>query len=294
MATNQVATVPKLGFMDLPPEMRNLIYGILTSNTWDSPVITTDKLNCKSIFDLVLSLGLHKYFPLLATCKQVMHEVLAFCLENCTLRVENLDQLNAIRAIRHTSAFQQLRAAIRSVALDISWYSHGIDNPLNYHPRDLEQPKTKTLIPMSRLHLRCSCCSQDFFRSTSFVDLIAELALLFPNITSLSIDFDKTTFSVHKKFRNDILAMPWPTLREIKFRRPDLERQSANATEQALFFNCRSRYQAAVWPPQRVPWQLEMDFGYLEVLNEILEKDMRRKIKLAGGDARTPFSWGPD
>ena len=294
MATNQVATVPKKGFMDLPPEMRNQIYETLTSDTRDSPVITTDKLNCKSIFDLVMSLGLRKRFPLLATSKEVMHEALAFCLEKCTLRLENLDQLNAIRAVRHTSTFQQLRANIRSVALDISWYSHGIGNPLNYHPRDLEQNKTKTLIPMSRLHLRCACCSQDFSKPTSFADLIAELALLFPNIASLSIDFDKTTFSIHKKLRADILAMPWPTLREVKYRRPDLEHQLAKATEETLFFNRRSRHQPAVWPPQRVPWQLEMDLGYLEVLNEILKKDMRGKIKLGGADARTPFSWGPD
>ncbi|GAB7333533.1 hypothetical protein MBLNU13_g05111t1 [Cladosporium sp. NU13] len=294
MATNQVSTVPNTGFMDLPPEMRNQIYEPLISDTWDCPVITTEMLNCKSIFDLVLSLGLQKRFPLLATSKQVMHEALAFCLEKCTLRLENLDQLNAIRAVRHTSTFQQLRATIRSVALDISWYSHGINNPLEYHPRDLDQTKIKTLIPMSRLHLRCACCSQDFSKSTSFADLISELALLFPNIASLRIDFDKTTFSIHKKLRNDILAMPWPNLREVKFCRPDLERQLAKVTEQMLFFNRRSRHQAAMWPPQRVPWQLEMDFGYLEVLNEILEKDMLRKVKKGGSDARTPFSWGPD
>jgi hypothetical protein len=294
MATNHVAMVPKLGFLDLPPEMRNQVYETLISDTWDSPMITTDKLNCNSIFDLVLSLGLHKRFPLLATSKQVMHEALAFCLEKCTLRLENLDQLNAIRAVRHTSTFQQLRANIRSVALDISWYGHSIGTPFGHHPRDLDQTKTKTLIPMSGLHLRCACCSQDFSKSTSFADLIAELALLFPNIASLSIDFDKTTFSIHKKLRNDILAMPWTTLREIKFRRPDLERQLAKATEEMLFFNHRSRHQAAVWPPQRVPWQLEMDLGYLEVLNGILAKDMRRKVKLGGADACAPFSWGSD
>ena len=294
MATTQVATASKQGFMDLPPEMRNQIYEDLISDTWDSPVITTNKLNCKSIFNLVLSLGLHKRFPLLATSKQVMHEALAFCLEKCTVRLENLDQLNAICAVRYTSTFQQLSANIRSVALDISWYSHGIDNPRDHHPRDLDQTKTKTLIPISGLHLRCSCCCQDFSKSTSFADLIAELALLFPNIASLSIDLDKTTFSIHKKFRTDILAMPWPTLREIKIRRPDLERQLTKVTEEMLFFNRRSRHQAAVWPPQRVSWQLEMDFGYLEVLNGILEKDMRRKIKLGGADARTPLIWGPD
>lgn len=294
MATNQVATVPKLGFMDLPPEMRNQIYETLISNTWDSPVITTDKLNCKSTLDLVLSLGLHKRFPLLATSKQFMHEALAFCLEKCTLRLENLNQLNAIRAVRHASTFQQLRANIRSVMLDISWHSHSIGTPFGHHPGDLERNKTKTLIPTSRLHLRCACCSRDFSKSTSFADLIAELALLFPDIASLSIDFDKTTFSIHKKLRNDILAMPWPTLRVIKFRRPDLERQLAKATEETLFFNRRSRHQAAVWPPQRVPWQLEMDLGYLEVLNGILQKGMRKKVKLAGADARAPLTWGPD
>ena len=172
MATNQVATVPKLGFMDLPPEMRNQIYETLISNTWDSPVITTDKLNCKSTLDLVLSLGLHKRFPLLATSKQFMHEALAFCLEKCTLRLENLNQLNAIRAVRHASTFQQLRANIRSVMLDISWHSHSIGTPFGtpfgHHPGDLERNKTKTLIPTSRLHLRCACCSRDFSKSTSF------------------------------------------------------------------------------------------------------------------------------
>lgn len=74
MATNQVATVPKKGFMDLPPEMRNQIYETLTSDTRDSPVITTNKLNCRSIFDLVLSLGLHNRFPLLATSKEAAVE----------------------------------------------------------------------------------------------------------------------------------------------------------------------------------------------------------------------------
>lgn len=128
MATNQAATVPKIGFMDLPPEMRNQIYETSMSDTWDSPVITTEKLSCRSIFDLVLSLRLHRRFPLLATSKQAMYEALAFCLEKFTLRLENLDQLNAIRAVQHTSTFQQLGARIHSVALDMSWYGRGIDN----------------------------------------------------------------------------------------------------------------------------------------------------------------------
>lgn len=281
MATDQAATVPKIGFMNLPPEMRNQIYETSMSDTWDSPVITTEKLSCRSIFDLVLSLGLHKRFLLLATSKQAMYEALAFCLEKCTLRLENLEQLNAIRAVQHTSTFQQLSARIRSMALDISWYVRGIDNPFDHHDHDLDQTKTKPLIPMSGLHLRCS--------SNFFADLITELVHLFPHIALLSIDLDKTTFPMHKKLRQDILTMPWPTLREVKFRRPDLERQFAEAWEQMVFFNRRSRHQAAVWPPQSVPWNVEMDSYYLEVLNENFEKDMRSKVKLGGADARTPF-----
>lgn len=292
MATNQVATVPKKGFMDYPPEMRNQMY-VLMSGTWDSPVITTDKINCTSIFDLVLSLGLQKRFPLLATSKQIMHEALVFCVEKCTLRLENLDQLNAIRAVKDTPIFQHFAANIHSVTLDISLYGHGIDNPRDYCFADMDQTKIRSLIPLSMLHLRCRCHGPDPNNFRSFADLIAEVALLFPSISSLKIDLDKTTLKVHRILKEDILATPWPSLREVKFQRPDLERQFAKATEQVELFGRHSRHQAAVWPPRAVPWQLEMDCRFMESVNESTERDMRRKIKKGGADARCPLKDGP-
>lgn len=293
MATNQVATVPQKGFMDYPPEMRNQMYETLISNTWDSPVITTDRINCTSIFDLVLSLGLQKRFPLLATSKQVMHEALVFCVEKCTLRLENLDQLNAIRAVKDTAIFKHFAANTHSVALDISLYGHGIDDPRNYHFADMDQTKIRSLIPLSMLHLRCRCHGPDPSNLRSFADLIAEVAILFPSISSLKIDLDKTTLGVHKIFKEDILALPWPTLREVKFQRPDLERQFAEATEQMVLFGRHNRHQAAVWPPRAVPWVLEMDCRFMESVNEYMEMDMRRKIKKGGADARVNLQMGP-
>jgi hypothetical protein len=291
MATEQVATVPQKGFMDFPPEMRTMNNHTIISDTWDNPMITTEKIDCSSIFGLVLTLGLHKRFPLLLTSKQVMYEALASCLEKCTLRLENLDQLDAIRAVRHTSTFQQLSVNIHSLTLDISWYGHGIDNVRDYHPAELNQ--IKILIPLSGLHARCSCHRFDPSKYNSFAELLAELALLFPNNSSLKLDLDQTTISMHNKLRDDVLAMPWPTLREVKFQRPDLERRFAKSTEQMVLLSRRTRHQAAVWPPQSVPWQLEMDCWFLEVVNENLKTDMHRKVEKGGADARHPLRRGP-
>ncbi|KAM0701587.1 hypothetical protein Q7P35_010495 [Cladosporium inversicolor] len=293
MATNQVATVPKKGFMDYPPETRNQMYETLISDTWDSPVITSDRINCTSIFDLVLSLGLQKRFPLLATSTQIMHEAFAFCVEKCTLRLEKLDQLNAIHAVKDTPVFQHFAANTHSVTLDISLYGHGIDDPRDYRFADMDQTKIRSLIPLSMLHLRCRCHGPDPSKFHSFADLIAELALLFPSISSLNIDLDKTTLGLHRIFKEDILALPWPSLREVKFQRPDLERQFAQATEQMVLFGRHNRHQAAVWPPRAVPWQLEMDCRFMESVNESTERDMRRKIKKGGADARHPLKGGP-
>lgn len=291
MATGEIATVPQKGFMDFPPEMRNMIYQAMISDTWDSPTIATDKLNCSSIFNLVLSLGLHERFPLLATSKQVMLEAFEFCLEKCTFRLENLDQLNAIRAVRHTSNFQQLSAKIHAVTLNISWYGHGIDNPRHYPPIDLYQ--TETLIPLPPLDIRCPCHGPDPCPLNPFADLIAELALLFPNIASLTIDLDQTTLSMHNKLKRDVLGTPWPTLRKVKFRRWDLERRFAKATEQMVLFSRHNRHPAAVWPPQEVPWALEMDCRFVESINERFEKDMRRKVENGGAAVAAVLGSGP-
>lgn len=261
MATKQVEmAITKKGFVDMRPEMRNQIYEILTSENWDSPIITTDKLNCNSIVDLVLSLGLHKRFPLLATSKQIMHEALTFYLERCTLRLENTDQGDAICAARYTPTFQHLSANIHSVHLDLSWYGHGIDNPRHCrHTGELEQ--VNALVPLPDLH-PCSYLGRDRSEPTTFsafAFLLKRLVILFPNISSLTIDFDKTTLSIHNKLKHVILGTPWPSLRSVKFRRPDLERQFAKATEDVMVFGRRGRHQPAVWPPRAVPWQLEMD-----------------------------------
>ena len=284
MATKLVEMlITKKCFMDMPPEMRNMIYETLTSENWDSPIITTEKLNCDSIVDLVLSLDLHKRFPLLATSKQIMHEVLQFYLEECTLRLENTDQEDAICAVRYTPTFQHLSANIHSVHLDLSWYGHGIENPRHCrHPGEFEQ--VNALIPLPREY-RCSYLGRDSSgptASTAFPFLIKQLVLLFPNISSLTIDLDKTALPMHSMLKRAILNKRWPSLRSVKSRRPDLERQFAKATEEVVVFGRRGRHQAVVWPLQAVPWQLEMDCRFLETVNKNLERDVLSKVREGG------------
>jgi hypothetical protein len=287
MATKLVEMlITKKSFMDMPPEMRNQIYETLNSENWDSPIITTDKLNCNSIVDLIISLDLHERFPLLATSKQIMHEVLQYYLEKCTLRLENTDQEEAICAARYTPAFQHLSANIHSVHLDLSWYGHGIDNPRDCrHPGEFEQ--VHALIPLPRREHPSSYFGRDSMGPrafTAFPVLINELVTLFPNITSLTIDLDKTTLPMHNMLKRAILSKRWPSLRSVKFRRPDLERQFAKATEEVEFWSRRGRHQAAVWPPRAIPWQLEMDCRFLASVNETMEVDMLRKVR-EGGEA---------
>jgi len=268
----------------MPPEMRNMIYETLTSENWDSPIITTEKLNCDSIVDLVLSLGLHERFPLLATSKQIMHEVLQFYIEKCTLRLENTDQEDAICAVRYTPTFQHLSANIHSVHLDLSWYGHGIDDPRDCrHPGEFEQ--VNALIPLPRREYPSAYFGRDSLNptaSTAFPVLIRQLVTLFPNISSLTIDLDKTTLPMHNMLKRTILNTRWPSLRSVKFRRPDLERQFAKATEEVEFWSRRGRNQAAVWPPRAIPWQLEMECRFLESVNETMEMDMLRKVREGG------------
>ena len=114
-------------------------------------------------------------------------------------------------------------------------------------------------------------------RPRSFAYLSAELQRHFPNTEHICIELDKFTTALQFEIKSNLLGMRWPTLREVKFRRPDLERQFISSMRRHVRFHSDTRYLSGFWPPQAIPWQIEMDCRFLDSVNEGLEKAMLKK-----------------
>jgi hypothetical protein len=282
MATKQVATVPKTGFMDLPPELRNKIYKNFISSYTGWLEVTPSELNkgaCRSVLDLVKTLSLDYYFPFLLANKTIMHEAIILCLRTCSLRLRKLDQLDTVRSIRRNPDFQPICANIRALNLDISRYGHGIDQTREHTPTALNE--VQTLISLTGLNHRNYCPRQNPSRPRSFAALTRELQLCFPNTEHICIELDKLTAAMQFDIKNHLVRMTWPTLREVKLRRPDLERQFTSTIRHHGARHIDTRHQFGVWPPQAIPWQVEMECRFLDSLNENLEKAMLKKREQA-------------
>lgn len=278
MATEQVTMVPKKGFMDLPPELRNQIYETYISFYRDRLEITPNELRkdaCESTLHLVKALNLEHYFPFLLANKTIMHEAITLCLRTCSLHLQNLDQLEIVRSLRRNPDFQPIADNIRALEINISWYGHGIEQTREHTPTVLNQ--IQTLIPLTGVQNRHYRPVQNPSRPRSFAYLSAELQRYFPNTEHICVQLDKFTTAFQFEIKSNLLGMTWPTLREVKFRRPDLERQFVSSMRRHVIFHSDTRHAFGFWPPQAIPWQIEMDCRFLDSVNEGLEKAMLKK-----------------
>ena len=266
------------GFLDLPPELRNQIYKDYISTFKGRPVIKPGNLcksACKSIGQLVKALNLKHAFPHLFTSKQIMYEALPFCLDICNLRLHDLDDLDAVRSVRHNTSFRSIGANIRYLTLDISWFGHGIDFPREHHPTALKE--TKTLVPLPGT-LTCWYFPRPYrSQPCTFAKLLAELENYFPNTTSICVEVDRTTLLMQSELKRDLLTTTWPSLRDIKFKRLDLERRVAVMMEGDFLFHPRRS-----WPRQPIPWELDLESRYIESMNEGLARSLHGRRDEAG------------
>jgi hypothetical protein len=272
----------RTGFLDLPAELRNQIYHDYISSFEDRPAIKPDKLNkaaCISIFHLLKALNREHALSLLLTDKQIMHEALPLCLELCTLRLHDLDQLDALRHVRHDMNFQKIGGLVRSLTLDISMFGYGLQYPRTYHPGVLRD--AKTLIP---LHGTTPCWHLNHTRRAQpryFADLLTELKTYFPNTASITVEVDNKTLTLQHGLRSDFFGFPWPSVCEFKFRRPDLEARFTRDTEEDVLWSGRVFPSGGMRPPQAIPWQLEMQCRFLESVNESLAEALCKRRERA-------------
>jgi hypothetical protein len=84
---------------------------------------------------------------------------------------------------------------------------------------------------------------------------------------------DQDTIRLQGVLKTSLSDVAWLSLRAIKVRRPDLECKLAFEHGRMSMFG---RHQT-VWPPQRIPWALDMDLRFLEHVNEQLAEVMRKK-----------------
>jgi hypothetical protein len=270
----------KTGFLDLPAELRNQIYQDYISDYEERPVIKPDKLNkaaCVSISHLLKALDSEHALDLLLADKQIMDEALPLCLGHCTLHLQDLNQLDALHGVREDMNFQKIGGFVRSLTLGLSWFGHGIDRPLDHHPRTLQE--TRMLVPLPSRPMYWYHSSSGW-HAISFRRLLVELKSYFPDVTSITVELDKATLSMQDDLRRGFFSLYWPSVREFKIRRPDLERMSTRTTEPQLFYNRRG-VRGAMRPPQLIPWELDMECRFLESVNDELAKDMRKRRELA-------------
>lgn len=279
----------KKGFLDLPAEMRNQIYENYVSTFPERPLIKPQKLDKstrKTMFTLVMTLGLRQNFPLIFTRKQIMQEVLAYCLGTFALHLRDRDQLEVVRNLQHLSNFNNIEASVRELSLDLSWLGQGIVDPQSHSTRTAVA--TRALLP-----LPCPYTTHMFAYTTSgvrvlpgllspqpsnpFWKLFAELAQYFPNVKSICIELDKWTICLQADLRKCLVDASWPSLRQVRVRRPDLELCLTPPAERDVLFPGR-RHQLVFRPPQRIPWKVEMEFLFLEEVNDNLAQIMCTRL----------------
>jgi hypothetical protein len=260
----------QMGFNRIPAELRNQIYEDFVTTCAEHRFIKLDKLDkaaCKTPWELALALGLKPFFPLLFASKQILDEALPFCLQTCDLYVRDLSHLMALEEVQHLPTFHKIANHIRALTLDLT-------------PK--EKPAPPRIIPASwddlpplRTHVEGAYKPNP--PTAEFTALLEELENLFPNISTLHVLLDEPRLHLHEALRLGLSGVEWPTLREVRVRRADLDREIAvmQSMDPASLF----RHPHAVWPPYRIPWGLEMDYAFLELVNEQLAQLMRKKVE---------------
>lgn len=265
------------GFDDLPAELRNRIYDYSTPTSVEYQIIKLDKLNnnnCKTIHGLALALGLKQLFPLIFACKAIMHEVLPLCLQICDVRLENLVQLDAMEAVLHlNNYFRTFMAHIRTLTLDLTYEKAASFYPA-LGPPHLPKPLLLRFPCASRLSIHALSRIPEITPppAIEFKKILAELQEYFPNTSTIRVELDDTTLRLQTGLQVSLARMFWPRLSEVKVRRPDLELRLARS-EQNIF---GTRHVRTFWPPERIPWVIEMDCLYLDTVNEDIVRLLRR------------------
>lgn len=265
-------------FNDLPAELRNRIYDYSTPTSVKYQIIKLDKLNknnCRTIHELASALGLKQIFPLIFASKSIMHEVLPLCLQICDVRLENLAQLDAMKAVWNLdNYFSIFMAHICTLTLDLTY-----EKPARYYqslgsPR-LPKPLLLRFPCASRMAIIALSRTPELIPAPSieFTAMLEELQDYFPNTSTIRVELDATTLRLHTALQVSLACMSWPTLSEVEVRRPDLKLRLARS-EQDIFGN---RLRRTFWPPERIPWAIQMDGLYLETVNEDIVRVLRRQ-----------------
>jgi hypothetical protein len=262
------------GFMSLPAELRLHIYEACVSDI--HPIIKLDNLRdiaCSNPWRMALALGLKQHFPIIFASKRILQESLPFCLQACNVYVHTEGHLLRLASLQHLPTFQTTLARIGALTLDLSTTNDAaldslvfrIPSPIaSRRPPVSWQPMIPTadLVPPLMVQQR-----------TAFTNLLEELRRYFPNASTLQVFLDQNTIRLQGVLQTSLPDVAWPSLRAVKVRRPDLECKLAFERGRPSVFG----WHQAVWPPQRIPWALDMDLRFLEHVNEQLVEVMREK-----------------
>lgn len=277
-------------FLTLPGELRNHIYeycifpslgnGHNTVEVWKI-LRRGNELKDEPAFNLALAFA--QTCPILFAKKSIMLEALSFCLDACTFDFRRM-QTHSIM-VWQSYNFSELARQIRSVSIDSSHY----------------------LTANNRIPI-----------PTSFEKTLSAFQRAFPKIEKLCVFLDENgakpsmTAALKKSFAN----MHWPTLRKITIRRQDLEARARGERRPQLFnelFDLSSMdevrsvlhtppayafgpwYSNSLYNPFIPPlgmhmrrwalsWSLEMDFLWLERLNEDVDEILRKVNRLEEED----------
>jgi hypothetical protein len=264
---NPTTMATETGFKRIPAELRNQIYEDFIPTCAEHRFIKLDKLDqaaCKNPWELALALGLKPFFPLLFASKQILDEALPFCLQTCDLYVRNLSHLEALEEVQYLPTFRKIANHIRALTLDLT-------------PK--EKPAPPRIIPASwddlpplRTHVEGAC--KPNLPTAEFTALLEELKNHVPNVSTLHVLLDEPKLHLHEALRLSLPGVEWSSLRLVRVRRADLDREIAAMQIGILLENPH-----AVWPPYRIPWGLEMDYAFLEHVNEQLAELMSKRVK---------------
>lgn len=239
----------KRNFLELPGEIRNHIYeDYMQATACSMPDQRTrleelSRVADRTIFEILLALGLQRYFPFILANKQVMHEAFAFCLGACNFVLPEIDQVSAGNGQR----------------LDIG--------PLATHVRSLHanffDMRSKALVPF-RLN-----CLQSFFPH------LQRLRIEIDDETPASLQVELKTWLVHAEWsslREVEIIHP-----ELDNRLAEAELDYYLMWPHRAGTRLRRPPSADTWDgPFSLPWAVEMDLLLLDKVNSDVDHILRK------------------
>jgi hypothetical protein len=268
--TKNATMAPQEYFAGFPGELRNKFYEEHIATLDHRPVIKVEWLNktdCQTVPQLLQALGFESFFPLLFTDKRTMNEALPYCLDICTLPIQNLDQMSVIKGLQHLPAFRKVMSNIRNLTIDLALFwrcnyerqpGHTArcwpeSNLLERFPREWYATANMRRVP------------RDMTRPTQeFTTLFRELQAAFPKVKEICVEVDGTTLRLQTALKASVAELKWPSLRNITVRRPDLEYHLAMAKKKVCPLGPANTV--------RIEWSVEMDDMFLENVNSGLAK----------------------